>query len=237
MTRLSRKSDFQGDLIDVESDPRKLMRLAHQMTRALSGRGSLGDAVQDIAQLCRTDRASIIRYLPADGVVEQIIGLQHQPIIINPDIASEMSELERGTLKRFMVGRLNISVIVLHAGTDQTDLLVLIAADPTWLNVLAQELPFIWSARQKGIVSGMINATSELVVKGAILGSNNPYGLTPAEVQICIQLADGLKPKDITEQTGISMPTVRTHLRNIYAKTQLDGMIAVVRHLHQGARG
>ena len=52
--------------------------------------------------------------------------------------------------------------------------------------------------------------------------------LSRAELRVCQLLAAGDKAKDIAEVLGVSVATVRTHLRNIYAKTNTSGQIELI---------
>lgn len=45
------------------------------------------------------------------------------------------------------------------------------------------------------------------------------YGLTPAEARVGLLLASGLSVDEIVERLGIGANTARTHLKNIFAKT------------------
>ena len=49
-----------------------------------------------------------------------------------------------------------------------------------------------------------------------------PFGLTNAEHQIVIQLVRGRTAEHIASDTGSSVGTVRTHIRNIYAKLDVS---------------
>jgi DNA-binding CsgD family transcriptional regulator len=44
------------------------------------------------------------------------------------------------------------------------------------------------------------------------------FGLTPAEAAIVSEIMDGFTATDIAGRSGLSVGTVRTHVRNIYAK-------------------
>jgi DNA-binding NarL/FixJ family response regulator len=66
-------------------------------------------------------------------------------------------------------------------------------------------------------------------VAGRILGffktaksAKNDYHLTPRETEILQQLVEGLIKKEIADRLGISFHTVDMHLRNIYAKLQVN---------------
>jgi len=55
------------------------------------------------------------------------------------------------------------------------------------------------------------------------------YGLTPSETRVLLAMLEGKSPRAIAIAQGVSMPTVRTHLSRLYAKTGTDGQAAVVR--------
>jgi DNA-binding CsgD family transcriptional regulator/PAS domain-containing protein len=45
------------------------------------------------------------------------------------------------------------------------------------------------------------------------------YNLTPAELRVALALAPGLTPEAAADMLGLGLPTVRTHLQRIFAKT------------------
>jgi DNA-binding CsgD family transcriptional regulator len=54
------------------------------------------------------------------------------------------------------------------------------------------------------------------------------FGLTQAEGAIVAELAAGLAPQAIAERAGVSVGTVRTHMRNIYAKAGVRSQVELV---------
>lgn len=54
------------------------------------------------------------------------------------------------------------------------------------------------------------------------------YGLTLAEAQVTALLTEGRSPQDIAKQLGRGLATIRTHLRQIYAKTRTAGQAELV---------
>jgi DNA-binding CsgD family transcriptional regulator/PAS domain-containing protein len=48
------------------------------------------------------------------------------------------------------------------------------------------------------------------------------YNLTPAELRVALACAQGLSPEMVTEVLGIALPTVRTHLQRLFAKTNTN---------------
>jgi DNA-binding CsgD family transcriptional regulator/PAS domain-containing protein len=57
------------------------------------------------------------------------------------------------------------------------------------------------------------------------------HGLTAAETQLAEALLLGLTPTDIAEQRNVSMPTVRTQLRSLFAKAGVTGQAELVKLL------
>jgi DNA-binding CsgD family transcriptional regulator len=60
------------------------------------------------------------------------------------------------------------------------------------------------------------------------------YGLTPAEAQVAIGLANGQRLEDLARAKGVSINTVRTHLQQIFAKTEVTRQPDVVRLVLSG---
>lgn len=50
----------------------------------------------------------------------------------------------------------------------------------------------------------------------------NVFSLSLSETKIVKLMVDGLKPKEIAYEAGISLNTVRSHLRTLYAKMQVN---------------
>ena len=45
------------------------------------------------------------------------------------------------------------------------------------------------------------------------------YNLTPAEARVFELIVEGKTPADISQQLGVTLPTVRTHLSRVFEKT------------------
>ncbi len=56
-----------------------------------------------------------------------------------------------------------------------------------------------------------------------------PFNLTPAEIRILEQVIDGKTNKEIAEAVFLSPWTVKTHIKNIYKKMQVNSRAAAVR--------
>lgn len=57
------------------------------------------------------------------------------------------------------------------------------------------------------------------------------FGLTPAEIRVAIAIARGATLRDITDDTGVAIATVRTHLKRIFSKTGTRRQSELVRLL------
>ena len=57
------------------------------------------------------------------------------------------------------------------------------------------------------------------------------YGLTGGELRVVVALAQGLGGKEAADMLGISEPTVRTHLKSIFSKTETSRQTDLLRLL------
>ena len=60
------------------------------------------------------------------------------------------------------------------------------------------------------------------------------YKLTPAESRLAALLAQGLRLEDVAADLGVSLNTVRTHLKRIFSKTGTDRQAELVRLILSG---
>lgn len=137
-------------------------------------------------------------------------------------------------LKEFQSARgfSEFCVLVLSAGPVERDHIELHFHEPRSDRIhatLATVLPTMartWAAREMGVVARELGrrraeTAGGLTARGeAILGPANPARLSRSEYRICLLLSRGLSARGVATELGVSDPTVRTHLRNIYAKTQ-----------------
>ncbi len=99
-----------------------------------------------------------------------------------------------------------------------------ISADlETSLEIIAPILSDCWKARAMGRFSDALLSRGRVVpdrpkVTG-ILSMENPCRLSRAEYRVCLLLGRGLNNQALLSELSITMATLRTHLRNIYAKT------------------
>ncbi|MFK7964414.1 MAG: helix-turn-helix transcriptional regulator [Burkholderiaceae bacterium] len=59
----------------------------------------------------------------------------------------------------------------------------------------------------------------------------NAYGLSPAEAQVAIALAGGLTAAQVAERRHVAQSTVKTQIKQAYAKMGISNQVDLVRHL------
>lgn len=100
--------------------------------------------------------------------------------------------------------------------------------------IIRQAMANAWELRSPGLMTclirdfGRARGTNNSQVNSPILSTDNPCGLSRAEQRVCKMLVDGFNAGGIAEALGLSMPTVRSHLRNIYAKTETSGQVELL---------
>lgn len=137
-------------------------------------------------------------------------------------------------------GVADIAVITLRTSAQETDYLELhfeaelSRSEEGAIEAILPTLTRSWAGRKPGIVTEAqvderILAARRRALATAlppdapILGDDNPAKLSRAEFRVCLLLSRGLSVKGIIEELSLSEATVRTHLRNIYAKTGTSG--------------
>lgn len=132
-----------------------------------------------------------------------------------------------------------VSLILLEASDNRFDLLELSfeTAPPRSpelpSSIIATALSDVWRMRTPGVIARIIAQSSRRksaphLEGAALLSADNPYALTQAEMRVCSHLSNGLAPKSIAQTLGLSVATVRTHLRNLYSKTGTDGQVSLI---------
>lgn len=146
---------------------------------------------------------------------------------LNPTVA--------GWLRRR--GLKDIVVVVLESGAGHSDYLeihlrqVAGSALEAKLDVLGPLLARFWANRKPGLVADCLGRRKIQRVSGgnammtgtALLSDQNPAGLTRSEFRVCTLVRRGLSVRSISEELSLSVSTIRTHLRGIYAKTGVSG--------------
>lgn len=114
----------------------------------------------------------------------------------------------------------------------------LCAEDHAVLNMVASTLASTWANRKPGsFIESFLKrrmADRAPATTGPILGMSNPARLSRAEFRVCLMLSRGLTARRVREELGICRSTLRTHLRNIYLKTETENFAELVYKLISG---
>ncbi len=104
--------------------------------------------------------------------------------------------------------------------------------DPQLLRDVSSQLVLHWPADRS---VGAMKSVSRTALEGvpSILSDANPFGLTGSEMRVCHLLRSGQRPDGIATGLEVSISTVRTHLRHIYAKTERNGLLDLMHLLTQ----
>lgn len=155
---------------------------------------------------------------------------------------SMSGRLEEPALEQFHQSRglTDLAVIPLVSGSGTTDVLEFhFARQPgpmqqALLNMVAGTFVRTWSNRAPGLYmeACLNNRRARAAAPDApLLSMENPAQLSRAEYRVCVLLSKGQTAKRVESQLGISKSTLRTHLRNIYAKTGAGNMTELVYRL------
>lgn len=105
----------------------------------------------------------------------------------------------------------------------------------TVLKVMLPEMARSWSNRKSGlvtraIVNRKVNEATNFrnPTRVRILSSDNPSQLSRAEFRVCLLLSRGAMIQAVANELSLSEATIRTHLRNIYAKTGSGSLAELV---------
>ena len=238
------------DMVGLTDSPvRRAMRLGAIFGAATHGALPLTRAIAALCHAIGADVVTLLRVAHRDRpyLVSTTAG---QHTVIEDRVAEFAKTLDglRDTLQAGQIVRDALRrdqrAVVLCTGDTFTDLLVVRDGDPVLLADFAAMAIPAWSMRRAGLVvntiAGLRKVTEERPtevggVSGCILSGRNPAGLTPTEFRVALALRDGQSPASIGQSLSMAMPTVRTHLRNIYAKTGLRGMHELTHRLHADA--
>ena len=165
----------------------------------------------------------------APGSIWRFSELKHEDGFARSDVAAEMARFPEIVA---------VSTVILEAGEGRIDALDMLFDSPPNphpelpVGIITQALADAWEVRAPGLVSRLIGTKTRSRAGHTpaigILSKQNPSGLSRSEQRLCQMLVTGEKAKDIAEMLGISIATVRTHLRNIYSKTGASGQVELI---------
>ena len=109
------------------------------------------------------------------------------------------------------------------------------------LALMLPDMARVWAGRSTGLITRTIANHRPATKNGFgdirkvnILGADNPLHLSRAEFRVCLLLSRGLMVQAAGKELSLTEPTIRTHLRNIYSKTQCGSLAELVFRLLEG---
>lgn len=128
-----------------------------------------------------------------------------------------------------------VRAAVAEAGCSSVDQVVL-AGDAAELCVAPLRPHHPWMRQWQMPLALVIISVGKVDAEGISLRMRQVYGLTPAEGRVASMLALGKNLQDIGAAIGVSDPTLRTHLRNIFSKTGTRRQAELVAIALRGSR-
>jgi DNA-binding CsgD family transcriptional regulator len=236
--------DLTMAFLDATSGHSHMDNMLERLGRSLGAEAvmiSRGDAGNDAS---RTLARSCGRFLVAhrDGLVREILGPLY--FRMRPGAACFASEHlaavgPGGAAVRELLserGLVEVALVVLECNSNAADYLELhfscqLDDDLVQrLDGLGRALSRIWQLAgskfdmKETPTSGVRQRGKGISASPSILDVRNPAGLTRAEFRICLLLNRGLSTSAVARELDVSLTTVRTHLRNIYRKTEVSGI-------------
>ena len=202
-------------------------------------------ACTSLAALCDKDRGSWARLTLGVYAGKLMVGATYS-LARDGESGRQSPELSARLAR---IGFHDIAIVVLSSGSDTTEYLEILfrdPAEPRILDALAEMAPLLvhcWSERDPASTVVALQRPRRRLQQAdldrsqsPILAVGNPAGLTRAEFGICQLVGRGLSIAGIVGECGLTIATVRTHLRNIYAKTECDGFHELAVSLISGGR-
>lgn len=231
--RSERQGAFTGDdlafCMSLHPHMVRATRLARSLSAAAGVRDSLAELVdRSPASLFLLDRTGVVRHVNAAGL--RLIA-QGKGVTVRKD---RLVGATRGATQRLqaLIGRAGDTD--LRAGGSMG----MIATESQ--HRLAIEVAPL-AARQAWPFTAGPAVVVSIADEGAGGDVSEPmlrdlFDLTPAEIRVAAALFAGLQPAEAAERLGVGMPTIRSHLVHIYAKTGAAGKSDLCRLLGRLAR-
>ena len=105
-------------------------------------------------------------------------------------------------------------------------------ADPDVRDRALQALPTIENDEIRHLILELIDVIDR---RCSAKWMKNKYKLTFTEFKILSMLFSGMSAKQISEETGSKITTIRVHIRNIYNKVGVNSMMGLVSKLLKGS--
>ena len=165
---------------------------------------------------------SILKYHPA-------IGLEHGTIA-----ASEFSDTEK--IHNALINAIS-STDTSHHDDSVTALGLKHNDCATTLPVIispVEDIPASFEIEEKGAIASMYFSDPERTYPVEADKLAEIYGLTKAESQVAISMANGLSPTEVAEINDVAISTIRSQLKAIYNKVGVKSQAELVKTLLTG---
>lgn len=141
----------------------------------------------------------------------------------------------------------DVSLVVLSCEDGQLDAFEMTFDKTPQINpdippvLVTQALAHAWSIRVPGVVArailqgGKVHSRPRVAADADILSVDNPCGLSRAEQRVCTLLLTGARAREIAQALNLSVSTVRSQLRSIYAKTGASGQVELITRIGKNA--
>lgn len=133
------------------------------------------------------------------------------------------------------------AVLVLASGPSTRDHLELHFREPlsqpvrAALGIVLPAMARTWASRQVGLITRSVvnrrissQPSPRAGVNRAMLSTSNPAHLSRAEFRVCLLLSRGLSVAGVCSELSLADTTVRSHLRNIYAKSDTSSLAELI---------
>jgi len=174
---------------------------------------------------------------------EYLTKLQESRLWLSSQVEDNQGHFKDPSLSEWQESRSfsELVVFVLSTEKDKSEFLEMHFREPVsavHIQLMECLLPILcrsWENRTGGLFSNALHEKCHpFLNKGdnePILGYTNPSQLSRAEFRVCMLLSGGLSIEAIISELSISMATVRSHLRNIYSKTDTSSHAELVYRL------
>ena len=226
------RSEKQGAFTDIDlslcMSLRQHMVRALRLARSLSGTLSVGDGLAEVidrspARLFLLERTGVVRHINAAGyrLIAQGKGIavRKDRLVCAADDATQRLKglIDRaGDADRRAGGSMGL---IAKDGEHRLAIEVApLAAKHAW--------PF---AAGPAVIVSIADPEASGELSEPML--RDLFDLTPAEIRVAAALFAGLEPAKAAERLAVGMPTIRSHLAHIYAKTGATGQSDLCRLL------
>lgn len=159
---------------------------------------------------------------------------------------SEMDVTADATLDRWITKRgvKDIAILCLGSKNGQRDMLEVHFTHDLprgWIKEagkISRSLAEVFAGRRAGLVEHHLLSKSDNRSQAGcsdeqalILSPENHIGLTRSEWRLCVLIANGLSREGAAREMEVTENTIRTHLRNVYAKTGCKNFHDLARRL------